>query len=349
MTLPSTIPDGSVIIRGPIGGPFQIGSGIFVVARGASAVKVYKAINDNPEDGWAEQDSSNAPTADASCYHAVEKGDKIHIATQWSWTARKEGADVYYHVFNPASGWETTDDLVTKEPNGKTFVSIVARSTDFVIAYEGKTEKIMGQEYARCSLAYGTAGSWDADIDCGGSGQNRYGNPFVAVDGGNRAHIFFSKGNTNDFVFSTFKPDNTFSHQATLITTDGNIDDLGYSRAIAFDGKVRFMYLNTQDKAQTAGFDYADIPTISSTATDIFGPENINFAFGHTGSVQYVLYRSGDDIKYKETGSGNDTWGAEQAELPGGAAVTSAPINRGAGDVIGYLLMPGPGAAYNER
>ena len=129
-----------------------------------------------PDTSWSEVDSANAPTETYSDFQIdiIVDGTTIHIISH---ERTNNDATIKYHSFNTSTDtWGTTDETIKSSYSGSSTVAFsdYPRSQQsaalrgdgtIVVAYSGAPDGIMGTNYSRAYVAYGTpGGTWTTDV-----------------------------------------------------------------------------------------------------------------------------------------------------------------------------------------
>jgi len=358
--------------------PFKSSGGNFyAIARNNVALQMFKATD--PTDSWTEQDDTNDPVRVSSWFEwaSVQDADLIHIAAV--------AADGYhYHTFNMADDtWGVTNELIETPPDFPqlAWISIAVRSDgDVIVAYNGDSDKSMGDTKQRVDYARREGGTWTVGVALDAGGDVHYGQPNV-VKGPltDDMHFVWNEQNATTPDPPTTYPNSnarTLDSSNTLSTVDttgfGSGDFLlGRTNLVSYEdsGTQRIMSPFAHDTpnqirlttfTEDGSDDIQHASNVVVTNDDVFALSEIGIlTIAELSGDLFMLFAGGGvagvdrDLYYTTSTDDGATWTSPTEELDGiNLGNLSANIYvRGADTVMAYVYddVGGGGQKYNEK
>lgn len=284
-------------------------------------------------------DSTNEPTKTGFVDVIVGDDGDLHFFCSDQATFGTTDGGAYYHKFDVSAGtWATTDDAIAtgldNDTSSSSAVMAINSSGLLIGSYGGDPETIMGTDYNRAYLAYGSVGSWTAGVRPDGLGKLE--NPILMRGGrmaypqsipSNRLHLVYQEGGGTivDLHLSVYRTGNSppdFHASGKDITFTPQSSSSSTAQAYHFrlfegldrsgTSVMRCVYISSSGYIVT-GWTDGDTPSFSTIENSFYDISPIgNSNAGHSdGSAQYYIFSQltgPDEIWLKRTGDGDDTW-----------------------------------------
>lgn len=333
-------------------GPFQDSSTgyIYVVAQPSGStgdIGVYRSNNGGSS--WTELDSSNRPstaqTVISLAADQLDGGSTLRIASiTLSYTSGMGTlVDVEYHEFNMSTEtWTTTNDVISQPDIGSagpTYgIEICTISSSLIrVFYMGPAYTNMGTDYANLCHAYGTAGSWTADIAL--DNDVRYQASPSAIEGtASSCHIAY-KDNSYTAFAKTIDSSHAQSTRITVNTT--TVNNMGRLQTFDVSGTQKVVVLSSGVYARRLEEDGSGNVALESgqSSTQIQVASGSSPGSVYANGISYASYGWTDfDLYYNKSTAGlAANWGT-------GVELEDATTTQGSwlgfySKTLGYLIV----------